>query len=242
MTAASESPEDDGVLATEEGEAEEAVREHETELTLVFPPFDSRSGTSGGDLPPHDPVRARRFVETLTTVAEVLDGEREISLSEAVPPDSPADFVYVAVGCWGNVVHLVDPALLLSAMEEEVAALRKLHPDARIAGETVLSLTDQHHGYVLAAPGAETLHAGSWDGENYEVEQGDVPALLRALGSGEDMEGVNPLGLDEVDRLAALVCTGFDDTDDPDSLRMSLFRVRHTEDVQEGMDELWRYL
>ncbi|MGP3991492.1 DUF6333 family protein [Streptomyces sp. 3N207] len=242
MTDASEMPMGDSELATGEGEADEVVWEHETELTLVFPPFASHPGTAGGDLRPHDASRARRFVEALSTVAAVLDEGTEISLSEAVPPYSPAGFGYVAVGCWGNVVHLVDPALLSLTMEEEVAALRKLHPEARIAGETVERLTGQHHGYVLAVPGAGTLHAGSWDGESYEVEEGDLSALLRALGPGEDMEGEDLLGFGEVNRLAALVHTGFDDIEDPDSLRMSVFRVRHTEDAEDAMDELWRYL
>lgn len=101
------------------------VRDSETVLTMVFPPFEAREGLGGTGGPvPHDPVRACRVVETLSTVEGVLTQEPDRRMPDVPMPSERADLDLVAVGCWGNVVHVIDPGLASDAPSRGAVRVR----------------------------------------------------------------------------------------------------------------------
>ncbi|MFJ9854210.1 DUF6333 family protein [Streptomyces sp. NPDC101150] len=218
------------------------------ELTMLFPPFGGPGASGDGVRAAHDPVRARQVVESLGTVEEVLEQLPDRAWEELSAPEVRADLDYVAVGCWGNVTRIIDPALasdlLANCMTREMARQRARHPQARIVGSVDLSYGNAYLEDEVALPGVENVRVFGWDcdeDDDWEV-YGDPEEVLRVLG---------------VDRAAAAEA-GFD-LDDEVSERdwpalgrfalegfgprlgqlVSVFRVRHTSGAIFERDEVW---
>lgn len=226
------------------------VRDSRTELTIVFPPFPPvGEAVAASALPPHDPAHARRVVESLSTVADVVSAQGERPRRDVPAPRTRADLDVVAVGCWGDVVHVIEPALATDAihyaLEDEVRHQAKLHPQARLAGTVFLDMVADWSQYVLAAPGAGVVTAGGWDG--IEVE-GDLAALLDAIGADLQTDLSDEVDLDDPDTLddfvlsdlATLVRGGLNLNYPHDQdLFVSVFQVRRPETTAGEMAEVW---
>ncbi|MDI3417741.1 DUF6333 family protein [Streptomyces luteolus] len=178
-------------------------------LTLLFPPFPEQeqeqdtgaeSADDRGDVgvTPHDPVRARQFVEALGTVAEVVEELPCVPAVDVPMPEVRADLDRVAVGCWGNVVHIVEPALgsdlLTEALYAEIRRQRARHPEARIVGSVEMDYGNSYLEDAVLLPGGEEVIAGGWDCDEDWNITGDPEALLRAI--GVDRESAAEAGFD----------------------------------------------
>ncbi|MEU4568985.1 DUF6333 family protein [Micromonospora sp. NPDC023956] len=226
------------------------VRDSRTELTIVFPPFPPAGETVVASmLPPHDPAHARRVVESLSTVAAVVSEQGELPRRDVFAPQTRADLDIVAVGCWGGVVHVIEPALatdaIHDALEDEVRHQAKLHPQARLTGSVFLDMVADWSQYVLTAPGADVVTVEGWDG--VEVD-GDLATLLTAIGADlqahlpEDVDLDDPDTLDDfaLSDLATLVRGGLKLCYPHDQdLIVSVFQVRRPETIASEMTEVW---
>jgi hypothetical protein len=226
------------------------VRDSRTELTIVFPPFPAVGETvAASALPPHDPAHARHVVQSLSTVAEVVSEQGERPRRDVLAPRTRTDLDVVAVGCWGGVVHVIEPALATDAihyaLEDEVRHQAKLHPRARLTGSVFLDLVADWSQYVFAVPGADVVTVGGWD--DLEVE-GDLAALLTAIGADPEADLSDEVDLDDPETLddfvlsdlATLVRGGLNlgyphDQD----LVVSVFQVRRPETIASEMTEVW---
>ncbi|MDG4859546.1 DUF6333 family protein [Streptomyces sp. T-3] len=219
----------------------------QAELSLLFPPFPDSAAERGAPAP-HDPVRARRVVEELGTVAEVLEELPQRLWSDVPFPDVRAGLDVVAVGCWGNVVYMVDPALgsdlLTTAMTEEVRRQRARHPEARIAGRVDMDYGNSYLETVIDLPGGVGAFAGGWDcDDDWEYLAGDPAAVLHAL--GVDRESAVEAGFDLDEKpwerewpvLGNLAIWGLHSG--PGKEQVSLFRVRRTDDAAFDLKEVW---
>ncbi|MFF2809414.1 DUF6333 family protein [Streptomyces sp. NPDC058000] len=235
----------------EESDPNEEVklwRGAEIDLTLIFPPFPT-PGAGAAVRAPHDPVRARRFVEELSTVAEVLEQLPDRPVDDIPAPEVRADLDCVAVGCWGNVVCFLDPALgsdmLSPAMEEEIARQRERYPEARIVGSVELDYGNSYLEDHVVLPSGEQLFVGGWDcdGDDAWTYAGDPGEILRAIGVDRETAAGAGFDLDEEPRerswsaLGALVVGRFVYTGEEPTV--SYFRVRRTEDGAYSRDEVW---
>ncbi|MFI8520496.1 DUF6333 family protein [Streptomyces sp. NPDC085481] len=217
------------------------------ELTLLFPPFTSTAGTPTP--PPNDPGRARRVAESLGTVAEVVEELPSRALDDLPKPGTRADLDVVAVGCWGDLVLVVDPALasdaVVSAMADEVDRQRALHPDARITGSVFLDAGQEYNEHLLDLPGGPSLRVGGWDDGDAWTLHGDPEQVLRALGIDPADHGDADVDLDDEPHLVdwdayLALALGPQVTDrDRFRLRPSLFRVRRTAEAAAGLTDVW---
>ena len=127
------------------------------ELALLHPPFP------GADTrrPFNDAERARRVAETLGSVAAVVGELPSHALSALPSPETRDDLDVVAVGCWGPLVIVVDPALtsdaVVTALADEVAHQRGLHPEARIIGSVSIDGGAEYRETIALEPGAELV-------------------------------------------------------------------------------------
>ncbi|WP_275463404.1 DUF6333 family protein [Streptomyces noursei] len=175
-------------------------RPGEVTLTLLFPPFPDPDVTEREPLPAHDPVRARRVVEELGTVAEVLEQLPERPVGDLAWPEVRADLDFVAVGCWGGVVMVFEPALgsdlLREAMTAEVARQRARHPEARIVGSVALDYGNCYLEEQVLLPSGQEVFAGGWDCDDEDgwTFAGDPREVLRAI--GVDRETAAEVGFD----------------------------------------------
>jgi hypothetical protein len=222
-------------------------------ITVLHPPFPTTTGrstrTTVAELAPHDPVRAREFAESFGTVEAVLE---ELPLTDTVSasPWTRADLDIIRVGCWGNVIGISDPALADNGntcpLLEEAEVLHKLYPDARIVGSVHTDMGADHSEDVIFLPGGLMLHSEGWDSSRWDLT-GDPRAILDALGiTAESLVG-EYAELDE-DNPADTNWNAFGNLAlgplDPwhfDVVRMSAFRVRHTEHYTDLMEEIWRF-
>jgi hypothetical protein len=116
-------------------------------------------------------------------------------------PEVRADLELVAVGCWGNVVHIVDPALgsdlLTDAMTQEVRRQRERHPQARIVGSLEMDYGNSYCEDVVDLPSGENAYAGGWDCDDERDLLGDPEEVLRAIGVGRGAAADAGFDLDE---------------------------------------------
>lgn len=216
------------------------------ELLLLFPPFTRDAGT---EAPPNDAARARRVVESLGTVAEVLEELPSRALDRLPVPETRAGLDVVAVGCWGGTVLVVDPALagdaVVAAMAEEVDGQRALHPEARIAGSVRLDAGQEYREFLLDLPGGPALRVGGWGDDEEWTVTGDPAEQLRALDVDPDGHGDADVDLEEEPRYVdwdayGLLALGRQVTDgDRSRLRPSLFRVRRTQRAAADLNDVW---
>ncbi|TJZ52905.1 hypothetical protein FCH28_17170 [Streptomyces piniterrae] len=226
-----------------------------TELMLYFPPFPE-PGTSAGPpvLEPHDPVRARRIVETLGTVDEVLEQLPDRRREDLAEPEERAELAYVAVGCWGNYVWISDPALgdygMGCGMDPEVERQRELNPQARIVGTMHMDYALNYYQDVVVLPGGQRLDASGWGDADPGIEvYGDPEEVLRAAGFDPasvtdryiDPEEPDDPGCAYWSSYTDLFLGGFGDIEwhVRDELTVSFFRVRRSERAESDLEEVW---
>ncbi|MFF7178241.1 DUF6333 family protein [Streptomyces sp. NPDC008121] len=213
-------------------------------ITLVLPPFPDRSE----GFPAHDPAAARRFAEDFGTIDAVLEELTPLSPVDPVVLETRTDLDVVRVGCWGNVIALADPALADNGdahpVREQVRALAERYPGARIVGSAHVDTGETHAEDAVVVPGAPALHSAGWSGEEPWTLTGDVWAVLDALGITPEAVEEEDVEIDEdprftewegVSRLAQGPCRPWGRKE----LRMSVFRVRHTEAATRRMEEIW---
>ncbi|GAB7029072.1 DUF6333 family protein [Streptomyces sp. NPDC021749] len=218
-------------------------------LTLRFPPFPDPGGADEPALVAHDPVRARRVVEELGTVEEVLEQLPDRPLADVPDPEVRADLDLVVVGCWGNVVHITDPALggdlLTYAMTEEVRRQRERHPEARIVGSVDMDYGNSYLEDVVDLPGGERAYAGGWDCDDEWELDGDPEEVLRAIGVDREAAAEAGFDLDEepCDRswsdLGTLAIWGRGPGAGAVGRKVSVFRVRRTSGAAFDLEEIW---
>ncbi|MEV0096270.1 DUF6333 family protein [Streptomyces sp. NPDC050738] len=220
------------------------------ELTLRFPPFPEPGALSDPYFAPHDPVRARAVVEALGTVAEVLEELPDRpEVGDVSSTAVRADLELVAVGCWGNVVHVLDPALvgdlLADPMDTEVLRQRQLHPEARIAGSVEVDYGNSYLQDLVVLPGGEEMNVFGWDCDDDWDYVGDPEAVLRALGIGREAAAAAEFDLDEEPRdrdwsaLGTLAIWGVATGHHAVDRQVSVFRVRRTENAAFDLEEIW---
>ncbi|KJK58395.1 DUF6333 family protein [Saccharothrix sp. ST-888] len=222
----------------------------ECTLTLVLPPFAPHSRatrTSVDGFAPHDPTRARAFVESFPTVEAVLD---ELPPTDAGPehPGDRADLDLVRVGCWGNVIAMADFAITdfgdFGALLDTTTALAERFPDARIIGSASLDGGAHHVETVVHLPGGLRLYSEGWaDGDRYDLD-GDPHAIARAVGIAPEVLAARDFDLDGAPWSVGWTAFGHFLLEPYDpwgykALRMSHFRVRHTEDATLRMEDVW---
>ncbi|MGW6919112.1 DUF6333 family protein [Kitasatospora sp. NPDC054939] len=222
-------------------------------VTVLRPPFPAGAGPGTaealGALPPHDPVAARRFAESFGTVECVLD---ELYRTDTVVPlpRTRADLDVVHVGCWGGLIGLSDPALADNGNQlpllAETEALHRRFPDARIVGSVGTDMGAHHSEDTVHLPTGLALHSEGWDSTRWDLT-GDPHALLHALGirpeslagQAAELHPDDPAATDwqSFGRLAL----GPWDPWGRRTLQLSAFRVRHTAEYTDLMEEIWRF-
>ncbi|MEV8585715.1 DUF6333 family protein [Streptomyces sp. NPDC051180] len=213
-------------------------------ITILEPPFD----VAATELPPHDPVRARRFAEEFPTVDAVLGELPGRPAGESPYLETRADLELIRVGCWGNVTAVSDPAFVDNGNDEPLLALteelQRRYPHARIVGRAEVDCGEAHTEDVIRLPGGPLFHASGWPTMDPWKLTGDPHALVEALGVPAGVLEDLDLDLDEEPEdveWKALVALGLGRADPwawP-HLQTSVFRVRHTEAYTLTMEELW---
>lgn len=233
---------------------ETAVRSSNSDeytITILDPPRPE----STAELPPHDGVRARSFVEAFPTVDAVLEEFSPVPASEAVLVETLSDLDLVTVGCWGSVTRISDPALAaydagMTPVLDEVTALHERYPGAVIVGSAAPDFGETHTEDVICLPGGLTLFASGFPADETPwYVDGDPHSILNALGIDladlmeEDREY---LYLDEEPHLTNWGLLGGVVLEHCGrrfraGLEMSVFRVRHTEEHTSLMEEMWMW-
>lgn len=220
-------------------------------LTLLFPPFSASDDADGPlALPPHDPVRARQIVESLGTVEEVLEQLPDRVWADVPQPEVRADLDLVVVGCWGNEVHIVEPALgsdlLARPLDEEIERQRALHPQARIVASVDMDYGNSFLEDAVYLPSGEHVHVFGWDCDDNDGWElyGDPEELLRAL--GVDRAAAEEAGFDLDEEICERDWPVLGELALAGSfhgygarLMCSVFRVRHTSSAAFDAEEVW---
>jgi hypothetical protein len=221
-------------------------------ITILHPPFpmttDRRPLTTTATFAPHDPTRARQFVETFGTVDAVLE---ELPLTNTVStfPATRADLDIIKVGYWGNVIGISDPALADNGntcpLLDETVALHQRHPDARIVGSVSNDMGETHCENTVHLPEDLMLHYEGWDSTLWNLT-GDPHVILRALGITPESLAGHDAELDEEEPAGTNwhafgnLALGPHDPWHFEAVGMSAFRVRHTRSHTALMEEIWR--
>ncbi|MGW0731297.1 DUF6333 family protein [Streptomyces sp. NPDC002851] len=209
----------------------------------------SKDRTGPMDLPPHDPVAARKFAESFGTVDTVL---------ETLPPGSEYPYLgsrddldFIEVGHWGDVISISDPALADSwgnqPLLTQAASLRTRSPDALIVGAAWVDCGGgmDHMEYAIHVPGGPSLEAEGWHGEDPWTVDGDPREIVRALGITAEAMAEAELDLEEEqntfdwDGLCDLALGPIHTCVYYPAHKTSLFRVRHTEGATFSLEETW---
>ncbi|KUL38910.1 hypothetical protein ADL22_16825 [Streptomyces sp. NRRL F-4489] len=220
-------------------------------ITRVHPPvpagYDRRTIAQA---PAHDPVRARRVVSELSTVAGVVEECEPMRRLDVGSPRTVADLDRVTVGCWGGAVQITDPAFgedgittrnLDSAFDAQVTD----HPDARVIGVCEMDFSMSYVKYLLHVPGVPPVRADGWDGTDGGMDlTGDPVRVLHAIGVPPGDPGNSPVSLDDLERFlwsdyVDVASCGLNQPFADESLMVSVFRVRRSEDIRDAMDEVW---
>ncbi|MEV5968380.1 DUF6333 family protein [Streptomyces sp. NPDC051921] len=220
----------------------------ECTLTVLTPPFPD----SIGSFPPHDPVRARAFAESFPTVERIVEDLGVMPADQVPEPGTREGLDVIAVGCWGGVTCVSDPALADDgtdcAVREEARALHRRYPGSLVVGSAHVDLGEDHVEDVVLLPDGTLLHASGYPGfEDPWESQGDPRAVLRALGVDVDLldeDTREDLGLDGEPHLTnweMVISLALQDRDPrrQPHLDVSVFRVRHTRAYTATMEEMW---
>ncbi|MEV0649353.1 DUF6333 family protein [Phytomonospora sp. NPDC050363] len=211
-------------------------------VTVVLPPIESPAW------PANDPARAREFAAALDTVDEVLEYEGEQRVAGGFGLQTRADLEWIQVGVWGNVIGVCDPALADNGNSwpvlEQVTELAKRLPGAKIIGNASVDRGESHEEVAWVVPGFEPVHSEGWainEDPALWTLTGDPQAVLDGCGLAEPYSGI-PYDAEDP---TATYWGGLSELilgeHDPWSrrLRASAFRVRHTEDATDRMEEGW---
>ncbi|MFE0380629.1 DUF6333 family protein [Streptomyces inhibens] len=216
-------------------------------ITRVHPTYPSRYDQHTiRQAPAHDPQRARAVVAELATVSSVVEELEPILRRDIASPRLSTDLDYVTVGCWGNVVQIVDPAfgedgVISSNLDAAFDAQVKAHPDARITAACEMYSAESYGKYLAHIPGHSPVSADGWD-EQYIT--GDPTAVLRAIGITPGDPGTENLDLDDpapyigTEYLNLIAC-GLHSIYTVETLTVSVFKVTRPEDTQEDIKEVW---
>ncbi|WP_189225882.1 DUF6333 family protein [Saccharothrix coeruleofusca] len=217
-------------------------------IAVVLPPFHPRSRSSPANFAPHDPARARAFAQSFPTVEAVLE---ELPLTNAIPrsPWTRTDLDVVFVGCWGGVTAVCDFALVDDGLDGAIlwdvtSALAQRHPEARVVGSAHVDRGATHEETAVHLPGGLTLHTEGWSLADECYVDGDPHAIARELGLSAEALAEAGIDLDEEPLGVPWEHFGRQLLDPHDpwgfaELRMSAFRVRHTEKATYHMEEIW---
>lgn len=185
------------------------------------------------------------FIQSMTTVDEILERQPDRPTAFA-QPSSRSDLDYVYVGCWGRVVHVVDPGLasdfLHTRLTEEVANQEQRCPGARVIGEVYLDMGGEYVETVVSLPGVPRFVVQEWvDGT--EVD-GDLDRVLAALGMtpADIGEYFDPDTFEDWERepVVQRALGGFDlDLLTAPDRDWSVFRVSRPDGVRIDMEEVW---
>ncbi|MFE4334849.1 DUF6333 family protein [Streptomyces sp. NPDC056831] len=224
-----------------------AWRQSTLRITRIHPPYHAPYDQHTiRHAPAHDPVRARAVVAGLSTVSTVVEELEPMPRRDIDHPRHMDDLDYVAVGCWGDIVQISDPALgedgiLSTNLDATFDAQVKAHPEARITAVCEMNSAETYGKYLAHVPGQPRLSADGWD-DQYVT--GNPAQLLRAVGVGPGTPGAECLdsGQDEpfigLEYLDLLAC-GLHSVYSKENLMVSVFKVTRTEDVQEAIDDVW---
>jgi Family of unknown function (DUF6333) len=221
-----------------------AWRQSTIQITRVHPPYPTPYDQRViHHVPAHDPVRARAVVAELSTVAAVAEELDPLPRRDIDHPRDIGDLDYVAVGCWGNIVQINDPAfgedgILSTNLEDAFDAQVKAHPEARITAVCEMHSAETYGKYLAHFPGQPRLCAEGWDDQDITC---DPARLLRAVGvdadDTDDTDEDEPyIGIEYLDLLAY----GLHSVYTSENAMVSLFKVTRTKDVQFEIDEVWR--
>ncbi|WP_433265616.1 DUF6333 family protein [Actinosynnema sp. CS-041913] len=219
----------------------------ESTIALVLPPFRPHSRSSPANFAPHDPARARAFAEAFPTIEAVLE---ELPHTNAVStsPHTRDDLDLVAVGCWGDVIAISDFALADDGLDwtllNVTSALAERHPEARIIGAANIDRGENHDETAVHLPCGLKLHTEGWPAVDQFHIEGDPHAIVRALGISTEALAAAYIDLDEEPSSVPWEHFGRQLLDPYNpwgfaQLRMSYFRVRHTEEATLHMEDIW---
>jgi hypothetical protein len=221
----------------------------ESTITLVFPPFQPFSPStpaSPAGFAPHDPVRARAFAADFPTIEAIVE-ELEPSDAGPVSPHTRGDLDLVRVGCWGNVIAISDFALVddgnMSPVLDVTTVLAERYPEARIVGDASIDRGENHAETCIHLPGGLKLDYEGWPAGNRSYFKGDPHAMAQAVGVTREDLAKRYIDLDDPESVpwghfGAVLLEPFHPWG-YDSLAMSEFRVRHTEQATDHMEEIW---
>lgn len=224
-----------------------AWRQSTLRIIRVHPPFHAPYDQhTVRDAPAHDPVRARAVVDELSTVTAVAEELGTVLRRDLDHPRRMDDLDHVAVGCWGDIVQITDPAfgedgVLSTNLDAAFDAQVKAHPEARITAVCEMHSAESYGKYLAHVPGQPRLCADGWDDQDVI---GDPAQLLRAVGVGPgdlgaeylDTEGDEPfIGVEYLDLLGCGLHSVYGEED----LMVSVFKVTRAEDVQEAIEDVW---
>ncbi|MGW2509929.1 DUF6333 family protein [Streptomyces scopuliridis] len=224
-----------------------AWRQSALQITRVHPPYPPYDQLAIHHAPAHDPVRARAVVAELSTVSTVAEELEPMLRRDVDYPRHIGDLDYVAVGYWGNIVQISDPAfgedgILSTNLDAAFDAQVEAHPEARITAVCEMYSAESYGKHLAHIPGQSRLSADGWDDQDVT---GNPARLLRAVGVNPGDPGAEYLNTDHdepfigVEYLNLLAC-GLYSVYSEESLMVSVFKVTRTEDVQDAMDDVWR--
>ncbi|MGW1181541.1 DUF6333 family protein [Streptomyces drozdowiczii] len=224
---------------------DEALAQHgEFRLTVVESPFPG----GDGELPAHDPARAAGLVAELGTVDAVVGEDGRIEAVERPPFMARADLDLVAVGCWGPVSEVNDPALAAggdgSSLAGQADALAARFPGAAVIGSVRVDHPVAYSAHVVRHPDGVRLFAAGWAGEGGWDREGGVAEVAGAFGIDADAlrdAGVDPdaepgdLAWESLTRLVLRRTSPL-----PRAGRtLSVFRVRRSEGTAGDLEDTW---
>jgi hypothetical protein len=225
-----------------------AWRQSTLRITRIHPPYRAPYDQHTiHHAPAHDPVRARAVVDELSTVATVAEELGTVLRRDLDHPRRVGDLDQVAVGCWGDIVQISDPAfgedgILSTNLDAAFDAQVKAHPEARLTAVCEMYSAETYGKYLAHVPGQPRLSADGWDDQDVT---GNPAQLLRAVGVNPGDPGAEYLDTDRgetfigVEYLDLLAC-GLHSDYARENLMVSVFKVTRTEEVQDAIDDVWR--
>ncbi|MFI9358723.1 DUF6333 family protein [Streptomyces lydicus] len=217
-----------------------------TRITRIHPPFPARYDQHTiTRAPAHDPVRARQVVNELSTVAGVLEELDPVRRRDLGHPQVLADLDYVTVGCWGSAVQITDPAFgeggITYHLDDAFDAQVKEHPDARITGVCEMGFSETYAKYLVHVPGVPRVSADGWD-DMYLT--GDPVQSLRAIGVTPGEPGSADVSVEDLEGFVwsaylDVLASGLHVPFVSEQLRVSVFKVTRSQDIQDAIEEVW---
>ncbi|MDQ8701302.1 DUF6333 family protein [Streptomyces sp. LHD-70] len=226
----------------------------EYRLTVVRHAATTPAASAGAELSAHDPVAARRFAESFGTIETVVDDLGTAAATEGLFAETRADLELVRVGCWGDVIEITDPGLVhrdgSHPVEAEAEALAERYPDAVVIAWCVIDYNMPLGAWKIIHPDGTRLFAADGAKEGDWELDGSVAAVTTAFGitaqdiadadlelgeegMGPNWDGLCTLALSKVSPLYR------EGEEGREGRELSVFRVAHTEDAIDDMEEIW---